>query len=118
MFGLPTETKAEMKETVRMIRLIRPELYSPAVFTPAPGSRLFDYCRENGLTLISSSKDFRRDVFSGAKIEGVDYNFVSRMVHESKYGAGIGLIYSGFFMLKKMLKLGRWRSRRADDCNG
>ncbi len=118
MFGLPTETKAEMRETVHMIRSIRPELYSPTFFTPAPGSELFDYCRKNGLTLIHSSDSFRRNMFSGAKIKGVDYNFVSRMVHESKYGAGIGLIYFGFFMLKRMLKLGRWRSRRADDCNG
>ncbi len=117
MFGLPTETKTEMKETVRMIRSIRPEIYSPAIFTPAPGSELFDYCREKGLTLVRSSEGYRRNVFSGAKIKGVDYDFVNRMVLASKHGTIIGLIHLGILLLKRVLKVGPRRLRRADDCN-
>jgi len=83
MFGLPTETNEEMRQTVRMIKEIQPDLYSPSVFTPAPGSELYDFCIEYGLNLISSSDGYRRNADSGAKIKGVDYDFVRQMVAES-----------------------------------
>ncbi len=83
MFGLPTETEEEMRQTVAMIRTIRPDLYAPAVFTPAPGSELYDYCRERDLILIDSAAGYRRNVGSGAKIRGVDYALVRKMVGQS-----------------------------------
>jgi len=86
MFGLPTETEEEMRQTVAMIRAIRPDLYAPAVFTPAPGSELYDYCHERDLILINSATGYRRNVGSGAKIRGVDYDLVRRMVKESMRG--------------------------------
>lgn len=79
MFGLPTETEEEMQETALMIQKIQPEHYSPAVFTPAPGSELYAYCKENDLILITSSEGYKRNVNSGAKIKGVDYACVSKM---------------------------------------
>ncbi len=90
MFGLPTETEDEMRETVRMIRTIRPDYCSPSVFTPAPGSELYAYCRENDLSLIDSAAGYRRDAMSGAKIKGVDYSLVQRMVAESMGGKTLG----------------------------
>jgi radical SAM superfamily enzyme YgiQ (UPF0313 family) len=86
MFGLPTETAEEMGQTVAMIRTIRPDLYAPAVFTPAPGSELYEYCREHDLILIDSATGYRRNVDSGAKIRGVDYALVRRMVKQSMRG--------------------------------
>lgn len=83
MFGLPTETKEEMAQTVRMIQAIRPDIYSPAVFTPAPGSDLYTYCQERGLSLITTPEAYRRNAGSGAKIKGVDYACVDRMIRES-----------------------------------
>lgn len=80
MFGLPTETEEEMQATALMMQAIRPDHYSPAVFTPAPGSELYTYCRERDLILINSSEGYRRNANSGAKIKGVDYAFVSKMV--------------------------------------
>ncbi len=79
MFGLPTETKAEMAATARMIREMRPDYYSPSVFTPAPGSELYALCKAEGLTLIGGSEGYRRDLLSGPKIRGVDYHYVQRM---------------------------------------
>jgi len=93
MFGLPTETKDEMKQTVRMMREISPDIYSPAVFTPAPGSDLYEYCLEHNLILINSSEGYRRNADSGAKIRGVDYSFVTRMAYESMHGKVRGLFW-------------------------
>ncbi|MHB1651433.1 MAG: glycosyltransferase [Desulfitobacteriaceae bacterium] len=84
MFGLPTETEEEMKETALMIQAIKPDCYSAAVFTPAPGSELYTYCKEQDLILINSSEGYRRDANSGPKIKGVDYAYVSKMVALAK----------------------------------
>ncbi len=80
MFGLPTETAEEMRQTAEMMQTIRPDLYAPAVFTPAPGSELYEYCKSRDLILIDSAGGYRRNVDSGAKIRGVDYALVRRMV--------------------------------------
>jgi radical SAM superfamily enzyme YgiQ (UPF0313 family) len=83
MFGLPTETTEEMRQTAVMIREIAPDIFSPAVFTPAPGSELYDYCVDKDLILISTSEGYRRNANSGAKIKGVDYEVVREMVRLS-----------------------------------
>jgi hypothetical protein len=66
-----------------MMQIIQPDRYSPSVFTPAPGSELYDYCIDRDLILIDSPEGYRRDFDSGAKIKGVDYGAVKRMVKES-----------------------------------
>lgn len=73
MFGLPQETKRDMDETVRFVRSARPEYFSPAVFTPYPGSYLYDYCKENNLIGRIQYKNYRRNPFSGWKVKGVNY---------------------------------------------
>ncbi|OGU16578.1 MAG: hypothetical protein A2076_02565 [Geobacteraceae bacterium GWC2_53_11] len=92
MFGLPTESRGEMEQTVKMMRRIKPDIFSPSVFTPAPGSELYDYCITHDLNLISTSDAYSRNVMSGAKIKGVDYNFVKRMVFESESGKVAGTV--------------------------
>lgn len=87
MFGLPTETADEMEATALMMQRIMPDIHSPSVFTPAPGSDLYEYCRSEDLILISSSEGYRRNINSGAKIKGVDYELVQRMVKLSMKGA-------------------------------
>ncbi len=82
MVGLPTETKKEVWDTVKMIQKIKPDYFSPAFFTPHPGSDLFDYCLKNRLSLIKSHDQYRRDP-KGAKIKGQDYQFLSAAVRES-----------------------------------
>ena len=75
MLGIPTETREEVMDTVRMIREIDPDYYSPAFFTPHPGTDLYDYCVEQGLSLITDYDSFRRNP-TEAKIKGQDYTFL------------------------------------------
>jgi len=107
MFGLPTETKEEMMQTAQMIRAIRPDMYSPAVFTPAPGSGLYFYCRDRDLILIKSSSGYRRDADSGAKIKCVDYNFVDKMILESVSASLIRYLLRKIKIGIKLLKYGK-----------
>lgn len=75
MLGMPTETREEVMDTVRMIREIDPDYYSPAFFTPHPGTDLYDYCLEQGLSLITDYDSYRRNP-TEAKIKGQDYEFL------------------------------------------
>jgi len=82
MMGIPTETKDEVMDTVRMIQTIKPDHYSPAYYTPHPGSDLFKYCEDHDLSLIKSHDSYRRNA-TEAKIKGVDYNFLHVALMES-----------------------------------
>lgn len=96
MFGIPTETPEEMRMTMRMIRVIAPEIHSPAVFTPAPGSTLYRYCMEKNLNLITRSEGYRRNPFTGPKIKGVDYDLISTLIHQSSKGPVKGWLFDRF----------------------
>jgi radical SAM superfamily enzyme YgiQ (UPF0313 family) len=72
MFGLPTETKADMDATVKFIYWMKPDYVSPAIFTPYPGSYLYDYCKENDLLLPITHERYRRSPLTGAKVRGVN----------------------------------------------
>lgn len=77
MLGIPTETKAEVGETVRMLWKIQPDYYSLSYYTPHPGSGLYDYVIERDLSLIKDYESFRRNP-TEPKIKGVDYDFLFR----------------------------------------
>jgi radical SAM superfamily enzyme YgiQ (UPF0313 family) len=83
MLGLPTETKEEVLETISMLKEIDPDYYSPAFYTPHPGSDLYTYCEENDLSLIKSHDSYRRNP-DEAKIKGVDYPWLQWAVKESQ----------------------------------
>ena len=83
MLGLPTETKEEVMETISMLKEIDPDYYSPAFYTPHPGSDLYEYCVENDLSLIQSHDSYRRNP-DEAKIRGVDYEWLTWAVAESQ----------------------------------
>lgn len=83
MLGLPTETKEEVMETIAMLKEIDPDYYSPAFYTPHPGSDLYRYCLENGLSLIQDHDSYRRNP-TEPKIKGVDYEFLQWAVQESQ----------------------------------
>lgn len=95
MLGIPTETKEEVMDTVRMINEIRPEHYSPAFYTPHPGSDLYAYCLKEGLSLIRSHDSYRRNP-AEAKIKGLDYDFLYLAMKES---LGIKLYWRNRFMI-------------------
>jgi len=83
MLGLPTETKEEVLETISMLKEIDPDYYSPAFYTPHPGSDLYTYCVENDLSLVKSHGSFRRNP-DEAKIKGVDYEWLAWALEESQ----------------------------------
>ncbi|MCX7683398.1 MAG: B12-binding domain-containing radical SAM protein [Anaerolineae bacterium] len=83
MLGLPTETKEEVMDTVRMMKEIDPDYYSPAFFTPHPGTDLYDYVVEHGLSRITDYDSYRRNP-TEPKIKGQDYEFLRRAMLESQ----------------------------------
>ena len=82
MLGLPTETKDEIMATVSMLKEIDPDYYSPAFYTPHPGSDLYDYCIQNDLSLIKDHDSYRRNP-TEVKIKGHDYEFLKWALEES-----------------------------------
>ena len=83
MLGIPTETKEEVLETISMLKEIDPDYYSPAFYTPHPGSDLYRYCVERDLSLIVDHDSYRRNP-TGAKIKGVDYEWLRWALAESQ----------------------------------
>lgn len=77
MIGIPTETEQDLKQTLALIKEIKPELSSPTYFTPIPGCDLYEYCKKNNLLKIKTYEDFTRNP-DGAKIIGIDYALVEK----------------------------------------
>jgi len=83
MLGLPTETKEEVLDTVRLLKDIDPDYYSPAFFTPHPGTDLYDYVVEHDLSRITDYDSYRRNP-TEPKIKGQDYEFLKWAMSESQ----------------------------------
>lgn len=83
MMGLPTENREEVMDTVRMMKEIDPDYYSPAFFTPHPGTDLFTYAAEHKLSRITDYDSYRRNP-TEPKIKGQDYNFLKWAMAESQ----------------------------------
>ncbi len=83
MFGLPTETREEAMRTVEFVRWMKPEFFSPAFFTPHPGSELYEYCKQHDLSLIKDHRGYRRNP-TEPKIKGVDYNFLQYAIAKAQ----------------------------------
>ncbi|HBI15903.1 MAG TPA: hypothetical protein DDY20_10390 [Desulfobulbaceae bacterium] len=83
MLGIPTETRGEAQATVEMIRTIDPDYFSPAFFTPQPGTELGRYVEEHGLGLQKGYEGMRRNP-DAPKIRGIDYDFLKKALAESR----------------------------------
>jgi anaerobic magnesium-protoporphyrin IX monomethyl ester cyclase len=83
MLGLPTESRDEVLDTVRLMRDIDPDYYSPAFFTPHPGTDLYDYVVEHDLSRITDYDSYRRNP-TEPKIKGQDYDFLRWAMAESQ----------------------------------
>jgi anaerobic magnesium-protoporphyrin IX monomethyl ester cyclase len=105
MLGLPTETKEEVMDTVRLMKDIDPDYYSPAFFTPHPGTDLYDYVVEHDLSRISDYDSYRRNP-TEPKIKGQDYDFLRWAMAESQNRKPINA-------LKRWLRHQWQRARRA-----
>ncbi len=83
MMGIPTETEAEVLDTVRMMKEIDPDYYSPAFYTPHPGTDLYTFVVENDLSLIADYDSYRRNP-EEPKIRGQNYAFLKQAMEESQ----------------------------------
>ena len=83
MMGLPTESKEEVMDTVRLMKEIDPDYYSPAFFTPHPGTDLYDYAVQHDLSRITDYDSYRRNP-TEPKIKGQDYAFLKWAMAESQ----------------------------------
>ncbi len=83
MMGIPTETREEVMDTVRMLKEIDPDYYSPAFYTPHPGTDLYTLVVENDLSLIEDYDSYRRNP-EEPKIRGQDYEFLKWAMQESQ----------------------------------
>lgn len=87
ILGAPTVTREEEKDTMDFIRWARKEMGGLIhcglnIYTPYPGSDLYQYCEDNDLILIKSHDQYRRDGFTvkDPKIKGVDYVCLQRFI--------------------------------------
>ena len=95
MMGIPTETKEEVVATVRMMKKIDPDYYSPAFFTPHPGTDLYDYVVEHDLSRITDYDSYRRNP-EEPKIKHQDYEFLRWAMQESQRRKSINVLRRWF----------------------
>jgi radical SAM superfamily enzyme YgiQ (UPF0313 family) len=56
MLGFPTETEDEIIDTLDFLKELKPNWANISIFTPYPGTKLFDLCVEKGM--ISNPPDY------------------------------------------------------------
>jgi len=62
MIGFPTETEETIKETMDFIPIMSPDHVVFSIFTPYPGSELFNECKEMGI--IEKDTDFDISIYN------------------------------------------------------
>jgi radical SAM superfamily enzyme YgiQ (UPF0313 family) len=85
MLGMPGETNDEIRQTVELIDIIQPDWVDPSYFTPYPGTTIHEYCKKQGLILMSDNESYLRDFGSSPKIKGVDYEYAIKTLGR-RYG--------------------------------
>ena len=60
LIGLPGETRADFRETVRVTRMCQPDWFLLSVFFPYPGTELYDTCLGLGLLDAAPDKELER----------------------------------------------------------
>lgn len=89
ILGVRTDTGYHKEDdfmTVEGVLRARPVHFSPATYTPIPGSKLYGYYKENGLILLDEQAEQLGD--RGAripKVKGIDYDFVNALIIEDSF---------------------------------
>ena len=78
IIGLPTETQEDLDATERMLERTRPEWHSTCVYTSYPGSKLYEWVKENDYWVEGKYSSLPH----AKKIKGVDYSQVERLCSE------------------------------------
>lgn len=89
ILGVPTDTGWHMEDdlaTVEGVLRIKPVHYSPALYTPVPGSLLYPFYKDNGLILEEYSGNPNDRGAMIPKVKGVDYEFLkAAMMDDSAF---------------------------------
>jgi radical SAM superfamily enzyme YgiQ (UPF0313 family) len=59
LFGLPNESKEDMEATIRVMKMIKTDIFDISSFVPLPGGRLFDTLREEEKNIDWSRVGFK-----------------------------------------------------------
>lgn len=57
IIGLPGETKETAEQTLRFIKDIKPNILQVAVATPIPGTKFYEWAKENGYLLVDDLEE-------------------------------------------------------------
>lgn len=103
MIGLPTETEEELWETVDMNIKMKTDFPRGAVFTPFPGTKIVDLCKEKGyLDGSFSFSDIPKTILSNTILKNVD----SDRIKNSLYFFQTAIIFPQIRNLAK--KMTKW----------
>lgn len=85
ILGVPTDIgwrKEDDMMTVEGVISVAPVHYSPAFYTPVPGSTLYDFYRNNNLIIIGSEdkEGLSNRGAMAPKVKGVDYEFLKAVM--------------------------------------
>ena len=61
MIGLPGETKQTVEDTIKFIKIIRPNILQVAIATPIPGTEFYRWANQNGFLLTTDMKNSIED---------------------------------------------------------
>jgi pyruvate-formate lyase-activating enzyme len=75
MFGIPGETREDVRKTIELIDTVQPDWVDPSLLTPYPGTGIYEYCQERDINLAHDGEAFKRHPGSLPKIKGIDYDF-------------------------------------------
>ena len=117
MFGLPTETREEMMETIRLLADIRPGRFRWAIFFPFPGTDACDMALERGL-IDRETMQSLSNFTSGSCLDfGEELNrFVDRLQRtccwqvNAASGNGAASIYRGLVQMTEALSDEEWET--------
>lgn len=91
LLGLPGETLGEARETIEMVKECRPSFVHLGIFTPYPGTILYDKCVESGIMDPKKYKDcgrhrasFDTQYMTKWQIEQEYYKFFPRVYARNK----------------------------------
>lgn len=73
LMGYPGETTESLKDTVKIIKEIQPEMLSVNIASPMPGTRLYDTVKAEGKLNVSQYANFNRDFPDGIKLDNLTY---------------------------------------------